>query len=75
MSPGADRPRVVVTAHGGIPWIEEVANNVNTISEALTCHPEVSRTLRRVVLVELLVENGALGSKLHWIAPAPPAGR
>lgn len=58
--------------YGGIPWIQEVADNVRRISESLTRHPEVSKTLRRVVFVELFVEHDALRSKLHWIAPPPP---
>ena len=61
--------------HGGIPWIQEIADNVRSISEAMTRHPEVSATLRRVVFVELFVEHDSLRSRLHWIAPGPsPVG-
>jgi hypothetical protein len=71
--PGPEGPRLDVYLveynHGGIPWIEEIACDVRTISKAVTRHPEVSKTLRRVVFVELFVENEALRSTLHWIAP------
>jgi hypothetical protein len=50
-----------------------ILENVQRISQVLVGHPGVSETLRRVVFVELFVHDGALRSKLHWVAARPLA--